>query len=382
MTDAAKQSTAFDDKLAKFEAQKEIKTKEMTAVMDFLMGKVGLKTHKGILMQRSSCEYFRGVNFHLAVLSHGDAIMKMIPSFSKDGDIKQLKTIEDSIRLGNFMLMTQNIICLKRDPRIMGQGTEKMPKYVVPDKAALNDKGIYMVMEKEDKGTQSFYLVLLVIVVIVLMCFRLWPLWLKKAIWYISFYLLVFLVVTAILRVILWGILYHFGMEFWLFPNYFIDSNDPRDSFLPITSFEIREDAADIKSIVFRLASGALILYMGYQFCQDEKNIEDLRDLAENGLTDLFEYGQEFMIGGNALGDGKPKDNNSTAEEFQTFAQKTRKNLNKDLDDIEGEEDENEEESEETNADETDGESTPETEAEPEGEGEEFVSSKDMFDEM
>jgi len=111
------------------------------------------------------------------------------------------------------------------------------------------------------------YLVLLVVVVIALMCFRLWPMWLKKGIWYISFYLLVFLIVTAILRLILWIILYHFGMEFWLFPNYFIDSNDPRDSFLPIYSFDIRDDAVDIKSILFRLCSGALIVYMGYQFC-------------------------------------------------------------------------------------------------------------------
>jgi len=121
-----------------------------------------------------------------------------------------------------------------------------------------------MVIEKEDKGSQSFYLVLLVIVVIGMMCFRLWPLWLKKAIWYISFYLLVFLVVTAVVRAILWVILYHFGMDFWLFPNYFIDSNDPRDSFLPIYSFEMSENAADMKSIFFRLVSGGLIVYMGY----------------------------------------------------------------------------------------------------------------------
>lgn len=103
---------------------------------------------------------------------------------------------------------------------------------------------------------------LLVLAIIAMMCFRLWPLWLKKGIWYLSFYLLVFLAVTAVLRVILWGILYHFGLEFWLFPNYFIDSNDPRDSFLPIYSFEVREDCFDYKSIIFRIISGSLIAYM------------------------------------------------------------------------------------------------------------------------
>jgi len=214
------------------------------------------------------------------------------------------------------------------------------------------------------------------VVVLALMCFRLWPIWLKKGIWYISFYLLVFLVVTAVLRLILWVVIYHFGMEFWLFPNYFIDSNDPRDSFLPVYSFEIREDAAEARSIIFRLLSGALIVYMSYQFCQDEKNIEDLRDLAEHGLTDLFEYGQDFVMG-NALGDGKPKDNR-TESEPETFQQKYRKELKKDLEDL-GLEDEDEDETTEGGDDEpVAGEEIIETF----DDDEEFVSSKDMFYEM
>jgi len=163
------------------------------------------------------------------------------------------------------MLDYKVMIQLRKDPGLM-HTNEKIPKYVVqsaPD-APMNDKGLYMIIDTTTAGTQQMYLVLLVLVILALMCFRLWPLWLKKAIWYISFYLLVFLIVTAFLRVILWGILYHFGMEFWLFPNYFIDSNDPRDSFLPVYSFEIRDDMADVKSIIFRLFSGALIGYMVY----------------------------------------------------------------------------------------------------------------------
>ena len=108
------------------------------------------------------------------------------------------------------------------------------------------------------------WLAVIVIVVLALMCFRLWPMWLKKGIWYCSFYLLVFLAVTAVLRRILWGFLYHFGLELWLFQNYFVDSNDPRDSFWPLTSYEVRADFADIRSIVFRIASGSMITYMIY----------------------------------------------------------------------------------------------------------------------
>ena len=143
----------------------------------------------------------------------------------------------------------------------------------MPEKpmAPMTETGIYMLMEKEsDKKTASMYLILMVVGILALMCFRLWPLWLKKGIWYVSFYLLVFLVVTAILRVIIWGFFYHFGMEIWLFPNYWIDSNDPRDSFLPVWSFEVREDSMEVRSIIFRLISGSLCAYMIYQFCQDE----------------------------------------------------------------------------------------------------------------
>ena len=95
-----------------------------------------------------------------------------------------------------------------------------------------------------------------------------------------------------------------------------------------------------------------------------------MKDLAENGLTDLFEYGQEFMVGGNALGPGTTKDENKTDTQEASFAEKYRKELKKDILD----EDEEEEEEADT------GDETKE-ETEDDG-GEEEVSSKDMFDEM
>lgn len=65
-----------------------------------------------------------------------------------------------------------------------------------------------------------------------------------------------------------------------------------------------------------------------------------MRDLAEHGLTDLFEYGQEFMVG-NALGDGSKKDDNSTNSKRQeTFQEKYRRELKKDLDEIDKDDEE------------------------------------------
>jgi len=270
----------------------------------------------------------------------------------------------------------------------------KTPKYTTQEQQGkpMSDKGIYMVIENDAKSNQLFWLAIIAFVVLALMCFRLWPMWLKKGIWYVSFYLLVFLAVTAVLRLILWGILYHFGMEFWLFPNYFIDSNDPRDSFWPIYSFEVRDDAADVASIVFRLASGGLIVYMGYQFCQDEKNIADLKDLAENGISDLWDLGENYVVG-NALGDGSTpkKDTNSTeeAKDERSFSQKYKDQIKKGFDTEEdddlGPDDEAAAEGEGASTEGETASETKEPEAEaPEAEEDEdgFVSSADMLNEM
>ena len=86
--------------MARFEATRKIKNGELCKVLNFILDKVGCKTHNGILLQRSSVKYFRGVNFHIAVLQAGSEILKMIPSLVKDGEIKELKTLDDSIRLG------------------------------------------------------------------------------------------------------------------------------------------------------------------------------------------------------------------------------------------------------------------------------------------
>jgi len=114
-----------------------------------------------------------------------------------------------------------------------------------------------------------------------------------------------------------------------------------------------------------------------------------LKDLGNNGLGDLFEYGLEFVVGGNALGDGKESSNsdkNDTKKE--SFTEKYRRELKKDIDDLGADDDEEaaEAEDDDTIAGSGESENDPEEEAKEEPEtyddDEEYVSSKDMFDEL
>jgi hypothetical protein len=93
------------------------------------------------------------------------------------------------------------------------------------------------------------------------------------------------------------------------------------------------------------------------------------------------------MIGGNALGDGKPK-NDTEAPKERSWQEKYRDELKKDVDDLGMDE----EDTVGSVADDTDelSDDHPDYQVDPVGEAvietfdddEEFVSSKDMFDDM
>ena len=53
----------------------------------------------------------------MAVLKNSSQILKMLPTFAYDESITKLKTVEDSTRLGDFLLgygvLDQMILCIK-----------------------------------------------------------------------------------------------------------------------------------------------------------------------------------------------------------------------------------------------------------------------------
>ena len=86
--------------MKRYEEERKKRTAELGAVLTFLTGTVGLKTHKGLFQREKSLEYFRGVNFHVSVLSHKKHIMSLMPTLVADGAITSLDTMEDRVKLG------------------------------------------------------------------------------------------------------------------------------------------------------------------------------------------------------------------------------------------------------------------------------------------
>lgn len=101
----------------------------------------------------------------------------------------------------------------------------------------------------------------------------------------------------AIVRAIVWFVIFHIGVDFWIFPNYFIDSDNILDSFWPLFSLERREDMFDVRMLVLRVASGFAIFYGAQEFMKDPENLEGLIGGSAEMWDEMYDWGQNKFMG-------------------------------------------------------------------------------------
>ena len=101
-----------------FEGCREQKTKELEDVLRYLIEAKEMEMTKAIKYDKA-IEYFRGVDFHLLVLSNKEEVLGMLPSFVKDRSLHSLDSIDDSMKLGQFMVYTQLIQVVFKHPNLI-----------------------------------------------------------------------------------------------------------------------------------------------------------------------------------------------------------------------------------------------------------------------
>jgi hypothetical protein len=69
---------------------------------------------------------------------------------------------------------------------------------------------------------------------------------------------------TIHIRIALWIVFYHLGINFWLFPSYFTSFKDPRKILWPVISIEKRADCLHLGNLIFRTMSAGFIGYITY----------------------------------------------------------------------------------------------------------------------
>jgi Translocation protein Sec62 len=73
-----------------------------------------------------------------------------------------------------------------------------------PQHQMVGATGMYMWVNKESGWKQYIYLGLAIFGAFFILLFKVWPEWLRLGVWYVSWYLLVFLVSATIFRTVDW----------------------------------------------------------------------------------------------------------------------------------------------------------------------------------
>ena len=196
----------------------------------------GLK-EKEAVSNRQRVYYFRGEAFHELTLALKDEIL---PLLAKHNKFEKLDDLEDSKLLGDLFMNNHIMKSFGRVPDEVKKF--KYPKKLLEVKSSMTDKGFYGFDIIKSQTKMTILAVGLAVSIIAIILFPLWPYSVKLAIFNIMFYFSASIIGLTIVRLILFLLLFPFGISFWIFPNMFSDDLGIFESFIPFLEFIRRTD--------------------------------------------------------------------------------------------------------------------------------------------
>ncbi len=146
----------------------------------------------------------------------------------------------------------------------------------------------YMFLLATNKNMRNLLLGLIIFGAIAFCLFPVWPMWMKKGVWYIAVTFLLFMLVLIVIRLLVWLICWCFGFRLWILPNIFDDTRSVADSFKPVYSLEKDEDLK-VTDWLYRFASiGAIISLCYYVYIQPNEYHREFLEGQSDFLKDLY----------------------------------------------------------------------------------------------
>ena len=110
----------------------------------------------------------------------------------------------------------------------------------------------------------TFYLTCVASLLLSFVLFKMWPLWLQEFTWAAIVTIFLGYWITIILRIVLRIVIWHFGVDLELFPNYFHSFVNPKIMLWPIVKGKVRDDFYSPIMLTFRVLSLITICHFSY----------------------------------------------------------------------------------------------------------------------
>lgn len=224
-------------------------------------------------VQRGSrVEYFRGRRF----VEHLMENEKLRKKMEKAGLSPESK--EEAARIGTLLLQNGQIH--------RSEVKDKRKRLLEPVRSnVFADDGYYFWIYQGSTLKRNVLLGILITCFLSLTLFPVWPVAAKVAIWYVSVTLLVFIVGLSTVRLLVFGILYTVGIDFWILPNLFIDELSFMESITPVYSLERGTDKSEW---VYRIATLAFFIGFGIWVYNQPTDFDEFVSESKGFMDDLY----------------------------------------------------------------------------------------------
>jgi len=195
--------------------------KGMKRLATYLRSPDGVKV-RGAVEHGKRVEYFKGKRLIETLLNPSKNWPKELPKITD-------KTVANQVA----SLLLRKAFYHRSEKEEGGKGV-----LTISQKKVFEDNGYYTWIFTGSMLWSHVFTFLLIAVVIIFTLLPVWPMVMKKILWYIAVTFLLFMFVFCSLRITLFLSLWVVGYEFWILPRLFDESLGVIESFQPIYSFE------------------------------------------------------------------------------------------------------------------------------------------------
>ncbi|ETW07047.1 hypothetical protein H310_03129 [Aphanomyces invadans] len=252
---------------APFTAEEEAEFKKVKKMADFLRGRKGMPVRQAIEMGKR-VEFFRGDKLGKFLLNNAVA-ERYCPTPVTDK--------AQALEMGKLLIQYGFIHRSNRDER------NKKVLQPTQDTSFVAD-GYYTWMYDGPTTFRNFLTTLLIIGFTGLVCYPIWPQWIKVVVWYCSVTFLIFIFVFSLVRVFAFFILWLVGIEFWFLPNIYDDNLGVIDSFKPLYSLR----STDVSERKYRAIACVLFIAMCVWIAQQPTDFDEYMELTKQFTDDIY----------------------------------------------------------------------------------------------
>lgn len=187
----------------------------------------------------------------------------------------------------------KRLIALEEEDNCCGEKDEL--KKIDPLEFRKFDPNYFFALDVMRSKSKTYLWLFIAIFGVIMAClFPVWPIEVKIGIFWVSYVLLITMIVLIVIRYVVYTFFYIFGISFWIFPNFFDDTKGVLDSFLPIYSIEKRKDS--LISILIRMVIAVFVSYIAFYVYTNPESINDLANHLVEVYNDMFEFGKDKIV--------------------------------------------------------------------------------------